>query len=113
MKLIIAGGRDYRFTEEDRSFLDALPDISEIVSGRASGADAQGEEWAKTQGLPVAVFKADWKAYGRGAGPLRNIQMADYANALALFPGGCGTASMRYEAEKRGLEIFFSKELAA
>ena len=114
MKLIVAGGRDYHFTEEDRSFLDSLLGVSEIVSGAcrakddsqpAQGADGWGEEWAKSHGLPVTRFYPDWSAHGRGAGPRRNTAMAEYADALAVFPGGRGTDSMRREAEKRGLTI--------
>lgn len=111
MKLIVAGGRDYQFTAKDRTFLDSLEGVTEVVSGVASGADAQGEEWAKNRGLPVARFPANWKAHGRGAGPRRNIRMAAYADALALFPGGRGTISMRREAEKRELVIHLSPSL--
>jgi predicted Rossmann-fold nucleotide-binding protein len=32
--------------------------------------------------------------------------MAEYADAVALFPGGRGTASMRKEAEKAGIEVY-------
>jgi hypothetical protein len=111
MKLIIAGGRDYLFSQEDRDFLDGLTGITEVVSGGASGADAEGEKWARAQGIPIRVFKADWKTHGRGAGPRRNIEMAAYADAVALFPGGKGTDSMRREARKRGLQIHNSTAL--
>ena len=112
MKLIISGGRDYQFSAEDRAFLDSLQDITEVVSGGAAGADAQGEEWARIRQIPVMVFQADWKAHGRGAGPRRNRAMAEYADAVALFPGGRGSASMRREAEKRGLKFFFSTQVS-
>lgn len=106
MKLIIAGGRDYHFSQEDHAFLDSLAGVSEVVSGGASGADAEGEAWAKSHGIPVRVFKADWKVHGRGAGPRRNIEMAEYADAVVIFPGGRGTASMEREARKRKLDVF-------
>jgi len=106
MKLIIAGGRDYLFSDQDREFLNSLKGITEVVSGAAPGADAQGEEWAESKGIPVRRFPADWKAHGRGAGPIRNVQMAEYADAVALFPGGRGTDSMRREAKRRGLTVF-------
>jgi predicted Rossmann-fold nucleotide-binding protein len=32
--------------------------------------------------------------------------MAEYAEAVVLFPGGRGTASMRREAEKAGIQIY-------
>src|SRR5690606_3144256 len=94
MKLIIAGGRDYRFTPNDIEQLNSLKNITEVVSGGAKGADAEGEQWATEQGIPIKIFKADWKQYGRGAGPRRNQAMADYADAVVLFPGGKGTENM-------------------
>lgn len=105
MKLIIAGGRDYSLTAEDIRELDRMP-ITEVVSGGATGADMSGEHYAEQRGLPVKKFMADWKSHGRGAGPIRNRLMADYADGVALFPGGRGTASMYAEAKKTGIEIF-------
>lgn len=105
MKLIIAGGRDYRLTETDTQELDRIP-ISEIVSGGATGADASGESYAYYKGLPVRKFPADWQTHGKAAGPIRNRQMAEYADGVALFHGGRGTASMFAEAKKAGIEIF-------
>ncbi len=106
MKLIIAGGRDYRFTSKDIERLNTLENITEVVSGGAKGADTEGEHWAREQSIPIKVFKADWNQYGRGAGPKRNQAMADYADAVALFPGGKGTENMFKHAQKIGLVIY-------
>lgn len=108
MKLIIAGGRDYVFTEVDKCKLDELNrsyGITEVVSGGARGADACGEEWARDRGIKVKVFNADWVRYGMPAGPIRNREMAQYADAAVLFPGEKGTASMRKEAKRAGIPI--------
>lgn len=103
--VIIAGGRDYQFTEADIAKLDAIS-IREVVSGGASGADQCGEQWAESRGIPVERFPADWETHGRAAGPIRNRKMAEYADAVVLFPGGRGTASMQKEAEKAGLVVY-------
>ena len=105
MKLIIAGGRTYRLTQKDLDALNQL-DISEVISGGASGADASGESYAHFEGLPVKRFPADWQTHGRSAGPIRNKQMAEYADAVALFPGGKGTESMYREAKSAGIVIY-------
>lgn len=105
LTVIIAGGRDYQLTEADEAWLDTLP-IREVVSGGARDADTGGEQWAAKRGIPVKRFPADWETHGRSAGYIRNRQMAEYAEAVALFPGGRGTASMKQEAERRGLRIF-------
>ena len=105
LSTIIAGGRDYELTDSYFEHLGELP-IREVVSGGASGVDLDGEKWAESRGIPVKKFPADWKRHGRGAGPRRNRAMAEYADAVVLFPGGRGTASMRKEAEKVGIQIF-------
>lgn len=109
MKLIIAGGRNYQLTEHDYGLLDeihALHCVELVLSGGATGADLCGERWALSNGIPVDLHKADWKQYGRAAGPIRNERMAELADAVALFPGGRGTANMRVNAKRRGLMIF-------
>lgn len=105
IKVIIAGGRDYELTESDFSRLDELS-IKEVVSGGAKGADLGGEIWAQSRKVPVKKFPADWKRFGPAAGPKRNQAMAEYADAVVLFPGGKGTASMRLLAEKEGILIY-------
>ncbi len=106
MKLIIAGGRNYVFTEDDIAFLNSLPSVGEVVSGGASGADKHGEAWAKANGIPVKSFPALWQEYGKFAGPKRNNEMARYADAVVLFPGGAGTKSMARFATREGLMIY-------
>jgi len=83
-------------------------EITEVVSGGASGVDALGERYAKENGIPLRIFPADWDKHGNAAGPIRNKQMADYADALiALWDGQSkGTASMVSLAKLRGLKIY-------
>lgn len=112
MKLIIAGGRNLHFGTHQFNQLDQLHAhglngaISEVVSGGASGADEGGEIWARRNCIPVKQFLSDWNAHGKAAGPIRNRQMAEYADAVALFTGGAGTASMRREAKRAGITIY-------
>jgi hypothetical protein len=113
LKLIIAGGRSYKLTEADTDRLDALDGVTEVVSGCAAGVDRDGEAWAERKGIPVRRFPADWKRYGRGAGPVRNREMAAYADAVALFPGKRGTESMFEEARKAGIVIYDFRGITA
>lgn len=106
MKTIIAGGRDYQLTQSDLQILDSMKsNITEVVSGGSPGADKGGEKWAAYNGIPIKRFLADWSKHGRAAGPIRNREMAEYAEAVLLFPGGKGTKSMRAEAVRCGLKI--------
>lgn len=109
MKVIVAGGRDLKlipiiFKLDELSARMGL-DISEIVSGCCKGVDEAGEFWAKKKGISIRKFPADWDAHGKAAGPIRNRQMAEYADTVILFPGGKGTASMKREAQKAGIDI--------
>ena len=110
MKLIIAGGRDYKMDLADYMRLEAIHlqfgPITEIVSGGAPVADAEGELWAELSNIPVKKFPAEWKTHGRAAGPIRNELMAQYADAVALFPGGKGTASMHAAAKRARIVIY-------
>ena len=114
MKAIIAGGRDFDhfdYMVEVLNFVD-LP-ITEVVSGKQVsrekdtgkkfGADYLGEKWASLRRITVREFPADWRTHGRSAGPLRNQEMADYADFLIAFWDGQsrGTKSMIDEVIKR------------
>lgn len=83
-------------------------EITEVVSGTCKGVDQLGEEWAERKGIPVKKFPADWSKHGRRAGPLRNREMAKYADALiAIWDGKSrGTRSMIDEALREGLEVY-------
>lgn len=116
MKLIIAGGRDYQLSVYDYVRLESLhlnEKVTAVVCGGTSGADACGLLWARSCQIPVRHFSPDWKTHGKKAGPLRNRAMAEYADAVALFPGGRGTESMYQEAVKAGIKIFDFRQIGA
>ena len=101
MKIIIAGGRNLTDYEIVKSAVREAAaskkwNICEIVSGHASGVDLLGEKYASETGIATRTFPADWKRFGRGAGPVRNRQMADYADGLiAIWDGKSkGTKNM-------------------
>lgn len=111
-RLIVAGSRDfddYELLSERLSFFLLKKNFREIeiVSGGAKGADALGERFAEEHGIPLKVFKAEWDIHGRSAGPIRNVAMAKYADALVAFWDGQskGTAHMIKMARKRGLLV--------
>lgn len=110
MKLIIAGCRYFKDTEYVLEALRSSPfsHPSEIISGAAQGVDTCGEEIAKRLKIPVKRFPADWRAQGRRAGPLRNQEMAEYADALlAIWDGkSLGTGDMIMRMEKLGKRVF-------
>ena len=98
MKLIIAGSRTIDVPPQ---FIDGIfwkigwP--TEVVSGMAEGIDKSGVAWTKTQGTGedflVKSFYPDWEKHGKAAGPIRNKEMADYADALLLIWDGTSPGS--------------------
>ncbi len=109
MKVIIAGSR---YINSIPMFEDAVKgsgfDITEVVSGGCRGVDEMGEEFARAMGIPCRIFMAQWKDYGKSAGPMRNHKMASYADALiAIWDGKSrGTKNMIETATKMGLKVF-------
>jgi len=108
MKVIIAGSRHIF----DRAFLDraiALSpfEITTVVCGCARGIDRCGAEWAYDRELPVDHFPANWDKYGIGAGPIRNRQMADHADAAIVIWDGKsrGSKNMIEEMQKRNKPV--------
>ena len=101
-RVVIAGCRDYNNYDEAKPYIDyCLSNIRKennivIVSGCASGADLIGERYAEEKGFKVETHPADWKTYGRSAGPRRNKQMAEVSDYVICFWDGKskGTKSM-------------------
>lgn len=112
-RVIIAGTRtfnDYNLLKESCEYL--LRESMEkhqiiIVSGHARGTDIMGERFAKEHGLPCEYYPANWQIHGRAAGPIRNKEMANNADALIAFWDGHsrGTRSMINLARKMGLQV--------
>lgn len=108
MKIIIAGSRKvskYEIVAAAIHFSGLADDIEEVVSGGAQGVDEYGEEWAEEHDLPIRRFVPEWEKHGRAAGPIRNRQMAQYANGAIIIWDGVsrGTSSMIQEALKARL----------
>ena len=89
MKTIIAGSRNIQNKKLIFETLDKYKDkITEVVCGEATGVDTIGKEWAIKNGIAIKSFSAEWDKYGRMAGPIRNMNMGDYADYLIAFWDG-------------------------
>ena len=139
-KVIIAGGRDFNDKEQMRigvgkvllgkenpnNLFNTKPFYKvTLITGKAEGADALGEDLAKTEWhIPIEEYPAQWddiegkpkreigktkygKKYWKGAGHARNRQMAEVADILIAFWDGRsrGTHNMIKEALDYGLEV--------
>ena len=119
-RVVIAGCRDYNNYDEAKKYIDfcisEIRKVNEIIiiSGGAKGADTLGERYAEENGFKVEKYPADWKRYGKSAGPLRNKQMAEISDYVICFwdEKSQGTKSMISYARKRltnNLRLFVMK----
>jgi hypothetical protein len=112
MKTIIAGSREIT---DPRIVAQVIKDsgfhVTEVVNGGARGVDRLGYAWAMSNKVPVKQFMPDWYKHGKAAGPIRNQEMADYADALiAVWDGKSrGTKNMIELAKKKGTMSIFVK----
>jgi len=111
MRTIIAGSRtitDPKVVEEAVAASGFT--ITEVVCGGAAGVDTLGKNWAIDRGIPVKMFPADWETHGKAAGPIRNSEMAVYAEqAICIFDvqAECkGTKDMARKATGNGRRVY-------
>lgn len=78
-RTLVCGDRDWAFRDPLWAVLRYVAP-EEIVHGDARGADRIAEDWAMADDdVKIWSFPADWGRFGRGAGPIRNRQMARVA----------------------------------
>jgi hypothetical protein len=110
MKVIIAGGRDLLDPRViERAVKNSRFKISMVLCGtpwnrkiKPVGADQLGAAWALLNGVPVWDFFARWAELGRAAGPVRNREMAQNADALIAC----------WDQRSRGTETMIEIEIA-
>lgn len=111
LRVLCCGGRDYASVDHVFAALDALRasnEIALIIHGQARGADYLSGAWAKKRGVPWVEMPANWDAFRKRAGHLRNQAMLDLLapNYVVAFPGGSGTADMVKIATAAGLTVW-------
>lgn len=118
MRLCVSGGRHFANVALLWRTLDAIHaeegGVSLLVEGASDeltgpyiGADYWANQWAMARMIPALRVPADWKKYGRAAGPIRNgTLIARFGlHRVVAFPGGAGTANMIAQAEKAGIAV--------
>jgi YspA, cpYpsA-related SLOG family len=109
MRVLVCGGRTYSNQSKVFEYLDRLRSgegIDLIITGDARGADALGNLWATTHGVPLAKVPANWGYHGKSAGFIRNASMIELLmpELVVAFPGGRGTENMVFQASYAGIE---------
>jgi hypothetical protein len=109
-RVLVCGGRE--FTDKDwlERVLDAMhteEPIGAIIEGEARGADKLAADWARSRGVSVLRFPANWSRDGKRAGPVRNQAMLDKGgpHIVVAFPGGIGTMDMVRRSRRCGYPV--------
>lgn len=112
-RILICGGSNllhmpvFHYLCDNFDFL--FPYAEEIIEGGATGADYAANVFAYSRrGMKSTQVKAEWKLYGKAAGPIRNTAMAALKpDAGLVFPGNNGTKDMSNKLLKLPIPVFF------
>lgn len=115
LRILITGSRYFTNRHMVRAAItQAIADLNTtaehitVVHGAAPGADSLADSVARELGCAVESHPADWKKYGRAAGPIRNNYMVSLGAQLVLaFPLGAspGTRGCIRTAEQAGIPV--------
>jgi hypothetical protein len=84
MRVLVCGDRNWTDKQKIKDRLSQLPQWAIIVEGEARGADSLARECAEELGMEIEAYPANWKKYGKAAGPVRNQQMLDSGIDLVI-----------------------------
>lgn len=109
-RLLITGDRNWSVVHPVAFVLGAatMKGYGLLIHGDARGADTLAARIALAEGWTGLSFPADWRRYGRSAGPRRNIEMlAQRPDAVVAFHDDLehsrGTGHMVRLARKGGV----------
>jgi hypothetical protein len=107
MRVIIAGSRDITSHELVWPLIASSKfPITEVVSVAQRGVDRLGELYARAHSLGCNRVPAKWSRYGPAAGPIRNAEMADYADAaIVIHNNSPGSLDMVEQMRMRGKPV--------
>jgi len=109
-RVLVCGGRYFNDDEKVFSILNNYSqdhDFTALIHGAAKGADSAAGRWANLSSIKEISFPANWKKFGKSAGPIRNQRMIDEGkpDLVIAFAGGRGTANMVNAARQAGIEV--------
>ena len=108
-RVMISGSRHWVDAAAIRRELLKLDTTRTIIVHGAcpTGADAIADRLAVQMGFAVEPYPAEWKKYGRSAGPRRNQEMVDISDRLIAFPlpDSVGTVDAINRARQKGLPV--------
>lgn len=84
MKVLICGDRNWSDSKKIADRVKQLPANTVVIHGACRGADRIAGNAAFNLGYKIVQFPAQWKKYGRAAGPIRNQRMLDEKPDLVI-----------------------------
>ena len=109
MRVLICGSRGWKDEERIELVVSLMRLDTVIVHGDATGADRMSGRAALRYGLVVEPYPANWKEFGKAAGPIRNKEMLDTDIDLVIAfyttPITPGTADMISQALRRKVPV--------
>ena len=115
-RILVCGDRNMTDYKEIHKILNEFPSDSVVIHGNCRGADKMAGRAAKKLGMEVMVFPADWKTFGKAAGPIRNTKMLDEGHpdvVIAFHPNisqSKGTKNMIDQACMRNINVILIEE---
>lgn len=85
-----------------------LQELTIVHGANPHGADRIAAQWAQAHGVQQEQHPADWKRYGRAAGPIRNQEMINSGIDICLafpLPQSTGTRDMIKRAVDAGITV--------
>lgn len=110
MRLILAGGRhldDAALIRRALSRAHSLHPLTVLIHGGTGTLGATADDWAREMRLHLVRYPANWRAFGKRAGAIRNAFMLEDSrpDMLLALPGGTDTADLVALAHNAGLPV--------
>ena len=117
MKILICGDRAWTNVRKIEAYLRRVQQTTgligseiTIIHGACRGADSVAGDIAKSLGMAVVPFPAEWNGLKKAAGPIRNQKMLDEHPDLvvafhAKLKTSKGTLDCIMEANRRGVRV--------
>jgi hypothetical protein len=110
IRLLVCGSTDFSNQKHMNTVLNKFKrsnNITLVIHRGSAGADRLADLWARSKGIPVKEYKANWREYGKTAGPIRNYEMLKDGKPTVVFAFSSdkGTESIIEKAEKKGIHI--------
>lgn len=108
MRALFAGSRTWTYRAPILQTIESLDPETVIVHGAClDGADYIADRLAARRGFKIERFPAQWKKYGRSAGPMRNGEM------VATLDPETDRAFIFWDGKSRGTKDILTRLEAA